>query len=92
MLGLYDLMGITSICYILCATLKATCPQAMSKYLPCIAGLVGVVCGVVLKGWDIETIGYNVYQGLTAGLTAVGVKEITKLKERIAETYGKDEH
>lgn len=71
----YAVAAVTAFTYLICAILKPFLKDG-SKYLPLIAGVLGIVGAVWSTGDFNFTI---VLSGLASGLGATGIDQLTKM-------------
>lgn len=83
LLTIYEASAITAVCYLIAAAAKVSAPKTYTKYIPPACGLLGILCALLFTGFNPQYLGVNIYEGAAAGLAATGLKEVTKLKQRI---------
>lgn len=77
----YVMPVIAVLCYGVCYVVKKTAGEKVDRYVPLIAGVLGIVCSVVTSftgGINTDNIVSIVCTGLVSGLAATGAWELYK--------------
>ena len=77
----YTMPVITILCYGVCYVVKKTAGQSVERFIPLLAGALGIACAVVTSfssGITTENVVSIVCTGLVSGLAATGAWEVYK--------------
>lgn len=77
----YVMPVIAVLCYGVCYVVKHTAGEAVNRYVPLIAGVLGIACSVVTSfagGITTDNVVSVVCTGLVSGLAATGAWELYK--------------
>jgi Na+/citrate or Na+/malate symporter len=92
-INLTSMSAIIVICYLVGAFVKALVPSIKNDFIPVICGTVGGILSAILHIFILHSpsddLLMNIAYGIIAGLTATGVKEITKIREILSNGKSK---
>lgn len=72
----YVVVAVAVFTYLILLMFKGLIPDSMRKYIPLMAGIIGIVANLFLNNWKVSFS--IILEGMASGLSATGIDQLIK--------------